>query len=303
MSLWFIVNSASAKVAKKGALLPQYVQEFGAALRDVGNFSKVDELALEALERGASHIVIEGGDGTVHGVLTAFLKMCGDKPMPDFTIIAGGNTNQVARNIGIISATHAGLARALSDSAQTISFPLLHIHDGKGEDAFGFLFSTGALPQVTDYTTSQLHSKGLGGGAAVIGGLIKGLSGTGGITKLTPIELSLKTDTTEKMSGTHFGSIVTTLPSLMLKLDPFWGSGERPLRVSYVSGDYKKLARHTASLWRGNKSKDRRADGLHSWTAEQLDYVYSGPCVLDGETLALSPRFTISVTAPVRFKQ
>ena len=102
MDLWFIVNEASAKVAKKGALLPKYAEHFGAQLRDVGDFSQIDALAKEILDSEANHVVSEGGDGTVHGVLTAFLKQSARAELPDFTLIAGGNTNQVARNIGCL---------------------------------------------------------------------------------------------------------------------------------------------------------------------------------------------------------
>ncbi len=300
MSLWFIVNSASAKVAKKGALLPQYAERFGATLKDVGDFSQINSLAQDALSCGASHIVIEGGDGTAHGILTAFLSQSGEYPLPAFTIIAGGNTNQIARNIGI-KPTLAALENALSKKASTAQYPLLHIQDKDGQSLYGFLFSTGALPQVTNYTTSKLHSKGLGGGTAVIGGMIKGLIGAGGITEATPLELCVKAGTQEVLCALHFGTIVTSLPGLMLKLDPFWGNGERPLRVTYVAANYKNLIRHTASLWRGQKSKDRSQDGLLSWSAHSLDYGYTGPCVLDGEHLALASRFTVSASAPIRF--
>lgn len=301
MGLWFIINSASAKVAKKGALLPQYAEQCNASLRDVGDFSAIDNLAKEVLESGARHVIIEGGDGTVHGVLTAFLKQSsGTKALPDFTIIAGGNTNQVARNIGI-PATPKALVKALSEKAERVHFPLLRINDDKDQQAYGFLFSTGALPQVTDYTTSKLHSKGLGGGAAVMGGILKGLAGTGGITEITPLELSVEAASPEQMSGPHLGTIVTTLPGLMLGLDPFWGSGALPLRVTYVAGNYKKLLRNTAGLWTRKTGKDRRADGLHSWTASGLTYAYDGPCVLDGERLSLSPQFTLTPTQPLGF--
>ena len=306
MGLWFIVNAASAKVAKKGALLPKYAEHFGAQLRDVGDFSQIDALAKEVLKSEADHVVIEGGDGTVHGVLTAFLKQSAQAELPDFTLIAGGNTNQVARNIGI-AATPNALARALSEQAEPARFPLLHIRDGQGQEAYGFLLSTGALPQVTDYTTTKLHSKGLGGGAAVMGGILKGLSSkadrTGGITEMTSLELSVEAESTEQMKGAHLGTIVTTLPGLMLKLDPFWGSGTRPLRVTYVGDKYKKLFRHTVSLWTGNNAKDRRADGLYSWTANQLTYGYEGPCVLDGERLTLAPNFAVTPTQPIKFKR
>jgi len=262
MQPWFVFNAASAKVAKKGALLPKIAEQYNAVIRDVGDFSDVDILVQDALAAKAEHIIIEGGDGTVQGILTAFLRHEKARNLPLFTLVPGGNTNQVARNIGL---------------------------------------STGALPQVTDYTKDKLHDRGIGGSMAVIGGILKGATGASSITQPTTIKLNIETNGIQKLRGPHLGTIVTTLPGLILKLDPFWGEGERPLRVTYVAGEYQKLVRHVASLWMGRKNKDRSQDGLYSWTADSLKYRYKGPCVLDGELLDLTKGFKIRATKPIGF--
>ena len=301
MQPWFVFNAASAKVAKKGALLPKIAQQHNAVLRDVGDFSDVDKLVQDALSAKAEHIVIEGGDGTVQGILTEFLHHEKARNLPIFTLVPGGNTNQVARNVGLSAATPQAVAKALSADNTISRAPLLRITDKDQRKYYGFLFSSGALPQVTDYTRDKLHDRGLGGSLAVIGGILKGTAGTGGITEPTTIELDIDADSIEKIRGPHLGTIVTTLPGLMLKLDPFWGEGDRPLRVTYVAGEYQKLAQHVASLWLGKKNKDRSQDGLYSWTADGLKYRYKGPCVLDGELLELTKGFKIRATRPIRF--
>lgn len=298
---WFVFNAASAKVAKKGALLPKIAKQHGAILRDVGDFSDVDKLVEEALAANAEHVFIEGGDGTVQGILTEFLRHEKTRNLPIFTLVPGGNTNQVARNIGLKAATPQAVARALSQDQSINQAPLLRIKDKMGRKYYGFLFSSGALPQVTDYTRDKLHDRGVGGSMAVIGGILKGVSGDDGITQPTKVKLNIDADGLHKLRGPHLGTIVTTLPGLMLGLDPFWGEGERPLRVTYVAGQYQKLMRHVASLWLGNKTKDRRQDGMYSWTANSLKYRYIGPCVLDGELLALTKGFKIRATQPIRF--
>lgn len=299
--LWFVYNAASAKVAKKGALLPQIAAQHNAVLRDVGDFSDVDTLVQDALTAKANHIVIEGGDGTVQGILTEFLRHEKARNLPIFTIVPGGNTNQVARNIGLTAATPQAVAKALGEEKTISHAPLLRIKDKALRKYYGFLFSSGALPQVTDYTKDKLHDRGIGGSLAVIGGILKGATGTGSITTPTHIKLDIDAAGLERLRGPHLGTIVTTLPGLMLKLDPFWGDGDRPLRVTYVAGEYQKLVRHVASLWLGNKTKDRSQDGMYSWTANSLKYRYKGPCVLDGELLDLCKGFKIRATRPIRF--
>lgn len=301
MQPWFVFNAASAKVAKRGALLPSLAETHNAILRDVGDFSDVDTLVQDALAAKAEHIVIEGGDGTVQGILTEFLRHEKARNLPIFTLVPGGNTNQVARNIGLSAATPQAVAKALSANAEISKAPLLRIKDKAQRKYYGFLFSSGALPQVTDYTKDKLHDKGIGGSLAVIGGILKGATGTSSITEPTRVKLNIDAGGIQKLRGPHLGTIVTTLPGLMLGLDPFWGEGERPLRVTYVAGEYQKLVRHVASLWLGNKSKDRSKDGMYSWTADGLKYRYKGPCVLDGEVLDLTKGFNIRATKPIRF--
>ncbi|MEP3891076.1 MAG: diacylglycerol kinase family protein [Hellea sp.] len=298
---WFVFNAASAKVAKKGALLPKIAQQHDAILRDVGDFSDVDKLVEEALAANANHVVIEGGDGTVQGILTEFLRHEKTKNLPIFTLVPGGNTNQVARNIGLKAATPQAVAKALSQDHSIAQAPLLRIKDKTGRKYYGFLFSSGALPQVTDYTRDKLHDRGVGGSMAVIGGILKGVSGDDAIMQPTKVKLNIDADGPHKLRGPHLGTIVTTLPGLMLGLDPFWGDGNRPLRVTYVAAEYQHLMRHVASLWLGNKTKNRSQDGMYSWTANSLKYRYKGPCVLDGELLDLTKGFKIRATQPIRF--
>ena len=301
MQPWFVFNAASAKVAKKGALLPKIAEQHNAVLRDIGDFSDVDALVQEALTAKAKHIVIEGGDGTVQGVLTEFLRHEKARNLPIFTLVPGGNTNQVARNVGLSAASPQAVAKAVGDDKTISQAPLLRIKDKAQRKYYGFLFSSGALPQVTDYTKDKLHDRGIGGSMAVIGGILKGATGTSGITTPTKIKLDINAGGAQRLSGPHLGTIVTTLPGLMLKLDPFWGEGDRPLRVTYVAGEYQKLVRNVASLWLGKKNKDRSQDGMYSWTADSLKYQYKGPCVLDGELLDLTKGFKIRATKPIRF--
>ncbi len=301
MQPWFVFNAASAKVAKKGALLPKIAKQHNAILRDVGDFSDVDTLVQDALSAKAGHVVIEGGDGTVQGILTEFLRYEKARNLPIFTLVPGGNTNQVARNVGLSTATPQAVAKALSTDKTISHAPLLRIKDEEQRTYYGFLFSSGALPQITDYTKDKLHDRGIGGSLAVIGGILKGAAGTSGITEPTTVKLNVDAGGIHKLRGPHLGTIVTTLPGLMLGLDPFWGEGGRPLRVTYVAGEYHKLVRHVASLWLGNKSKDRSQDGMYSWTADALKYRYKGPCVLDGELLDLTKGFKIRATRPIRF--
>ena len=298
MKRLYIVNLLSERVARKGSVLEPLSKTTGVSCFQLDPFDALPSAVTQAAADGIEHVIIEGGDGTVQGVISAFLYQA-DKfeTFPAFTIVPGGMTNQVAKNIGLKSAKAKAVETALSKPLKPIEMPLLNVADSAGPNYAGFLFSTGAIPQITRYTTGKLHTKGVGGSLAVLGGIVKGMRADDEmLMQTTPLEID------GLHSGPHLGTVVTTLPGLILGLDPFWGTGDAPLRVTWVEENYNKLGRNILSLWAGSKSKDRSADGFHSKRVDSLDYKYTGDVVLDGEFLSiLSGKFTIRATRPVTF--
>lgn len=298
MKRLFIVNLLSERIARKGSALEVLATKTGTNCFRLDPFDALPTAVTQAAKDGIEHVVIEGGDGTVQGVLSAFLSQVDEFDIfPAFSIVPGGMTNQVAKNIGLKSAKTKTVETALNSTLNPIEMPLLKLTDTEGNSYAGFLFSTGAIPQITRYTTGKLHSKGIGGSMAVLGGIFKGMRGVDDtVMQVTPIDIA------ELYSGPHLGTVVTTLPSLMLGLDPFWGTEEAPLRVTWVEGSNRRLGRNILSLWAGSKSKDRSQHGLHSKRVNGLDYHYQGDIVLDGEFLSIpSGKFTIRPTRPVTF--
>jgi diacylglycerol kinase (ATP) len=272
--------------------------ETGVPLIRLDSFDLLPKAVTQAAADGVIHVVIEGGDGTVQGVISEFLTQADSFPsFPSFSIVPGGMTNQVAKNIGLKSASPRVVKAALETSNGTIVTPLLEVVDSDGPTYAGFLFSTGAIPQITRYTTGELHRKGIGGSLAVLGGILKGMRGDDeALMKVTPVQIA------DVYDGLHLGSVVTTLPSLILGIDPFWGDGNGPLRTTWVTGSYRRLARNICGIWIGRKQKDRTPDGYYSGRFPALSYQYHGDVVLDGEFLSFpSGKFTVRPTRDVTF--
>lgn len=298
MTRFFIVNLLSERVARKGSVLEPLASETDVECFRLDPFDALPSAVSQAAKDGINHVVIEGGDGTVQGVISAFLHQADRfKTFPSFSIVPGGMTNQVAKNIGLKSAGARSVKSALAGPMEAVDMPLLNVVDSEGPRYAGFLFSTGAIPQITRYTTGELHRKGIGGSAAVLGGILKGVRGDDdSLMQITPIRMDGLYD------GPHLGTVVTTLPSLIMKLDPFWGDGSGPLRITWVDGTYRGLGRNVLQIWMGMKSKDRSPDGMHSKRVTDLSYQYDGDIVLDGEFLSIpSGKFTVQATRPVTF--
>ena len=309
MSAIFIVNPNSAAVTKKGSILEKVTDEKEIPLHTLFGIEHLPALIETIAKNNHEWVFIEGGDGTVHNVLTAFMQAKHKFPVfPRFSLIPGGMTNQVARHIGL-NRPSPNRILAMLDGEKTLRkpTPLLQLDIEGGAPLFGFLFSTGGLPMATQYYFDQVHSHGRGGARAVVSMLAKGFGGRQAardeIYQASKMSLRITGEKDEThLEGEHLVSVVTPLPGLMLGLDPFWGDGNGPLKITYAHGHAIHLVRNLASIWAGRKSKDRSADGFESFCAQTLRYKYDGPVVLDGEAISLPKgRLVIRATEPLEF--
>ncbi len=309
----FFSNPQSHSVQKNGSRLKAFREKYPQSC-DIALTAQSPQQTEQAFKTIAftpqDHLCIEGGDGTVQRSLSALLNSLNHaKDCPKISIIPGGLTNQIAANIGLKSARDQHIKAALSAPQTGLHpTPVLHVQSQEAAPLFGCLFSSGAMPFVTQYYEAQIRAHNAGGQAAIAATLLKVMSGKRAERDkvMPPTELSLTVksqDQTRQKTGPHLGTIVTTLPSLMMGLDPFWNDGTSgPLRLLYASGESRRLLRNLAGLWLGQKPKDRSADGLESYRADHLDFHYGGPLVLDGELLDFGGApFSISATPPLPF--
>lgn len=104
------------------------------------------EVARHFRERAIDILCINGGDGTAHTVLSAFLAEYGKTPLPTIALLRGGTMNTMARNIGLRGTPESILGRVVSAYAadeplSTVERNLLVV-DGKHA---GFLFGNGLI--------------------------------------------------------------------------------------------------------------------------------------------------------------
>jgi len=257
------------------------------------------------------HLFIEGGDGTMQRSLTALLNSLDNiHDCPKISIIAGGLTNQIAANIGLktgprrdrISAAIAAPQNGLRPT------PILKLTCANSAPQFGCLFSSGALPFVTEYYDAKIRANQAGGKMAIAGTLLKVMAGSqtarDKLMPATDLSLTLHVSgQTRTKTGPHLGTVVTTLPSLMMGLDPFWNDAQPgDIRLLYASAKARRLLRNLSGLWLGRKTKDRSGDGLESYRADHAAFHYHGPLALDGEPIAFGGApFSVSATPPLPF--
>lgn len=304
----FFANSKSQGVRRKGSRLHAF---YTAHKADTYIFTDDPSALLQVEFTPADHLFIEGGDGTLQKTITGLLNSLTDiSHCPKLSIVAGGLTNQIAANIGLKTKRDAAIKEAINAPQRGLRpTAILKLEQPNSAPEYGCLFSTGALPFVTDYYEQKIRANRAGGASGVAATVIKAVSGSQAardkLMPATELELLLRNGKQEILkTGAHLGTIVTTLPSLMMGLDPFWGQGQGDLRVLYADGRARRLVRNLTGIWLGRKSIDRSGDGLESFQSDSLTYHYNGPKILDGEKLetgAHNGPLTISTTPPLPF--
>jgi len=310
MAVLAISNAHARAVSKQGSRIALSQLPAGSQHHISRNKSDLVALLKKASHNDINHILIEGGDGTVRTVMTALLNSYDAKqPLPAISILPSGTTNQIARNVGL--KTSADLEKITKGQIKPTVTPLVEILV-KGElsydqnPLYGFLFSTGALPHVSRFAQDKLNGNGVGGGTAVVGAVLKAV--TGNKDALMPPEkhklcARLNDKILFKHKGPALGSIMTTLPTLMLGLDPFWGNEDGPLRLTWAEANSRKLGRNVAGLWAGRK-KDRTSDGFYSHNIDHLKIRTKAPATLDGDFIDVhNKRLRVSASRPVTFWQ
>jgi diacylglycerol kinase (ATP) len=107
------------------------------------------EQARRFRDEGVDILAVNGGDGTLHLVLTAFIEAYGDQPLPPVAILRGGTMNTIASGLGVRGSPEALLSALLLRYHTDQPMPLaersiLRIEGGEKPE-YGFLFGNGLL--------------------------------------------------------------------------------------------------------------------------------------------------------------
>lgn len=161
-----------ARLARLEALAGRHDARFVAP----GDLDALDAAVRSLADAGVTRIAVNGGDGTLHRVLTAAVGAWGESSLPEVAILPGGTMNIAARSTGWLGRPEAALAQVLDapDALARRATSLLRI-DGRW---YGFLWGNGLLARflevyeaVPDPTAARAAAiLGRGALSAVVGG-------------------------------------------------------------------------------------------------------------------------------------
>lgn len=312
-----VFNPHSHTVKRKGSVLEAAAPRIpDALLVRLEDFTTLDEQMTALAKAGVRSVFVEGGDGTLQAVLSAcFALQAKFHGLPEFAILPGGSTNlaykvcglrlhepeQIVEFIARFRHDSASVARVYQSGLKVESAAL-------ATPAIGMLLSTGSLARVMLYAQREILGEGDRGSRAVGEAAMRFILSPeshldeDGLPLLrgSPLVANCKSF---RLQGEHAMSLMTTLPSLSLRLKPFWGEGKAPIAVTHAEWPIRGLRAAFLKIVAGWTGQQMVRHGLTSHRSEGLDLIYTGPVVLDGELLPAPAdgRIRIGVSQPISF--
>ena len=259
-------------------------------------------------EAGVELLVVNSGDGTVHGVLTELLARMPFEVLPRVAILPRGMANMTAADCGLRGKDAATFERLLEACrAGRIAQHLVTRHVLKvdyAEDRVaprGMFMGAAGIVDVIRHVTGKLHTRGIKGewshAAAIIGLLagtvFKGYEALG----LRPHEVGIRVDGGERQDERLLILLATSLDRLVLRSRPFWNTQGKPVRHTRISHPPKRLIRSARRVLYGDDAPRALPEDYRSGGADRLELWLAAPFTIDGEFFTPAADRPVIVTA------
>ncbi|NGY03635.1 diacylglycerol/lipid kinase family protein [Solimonas terrae] len=249
--------------------------------------------------QGVELLIVSGGDGTLRDVTTLLPQAYGER-LPRLSLLAAGNANTVASDVGSAGFGADALQRVLR-AAQENRFrrsecrPMLRVSwpDRDVSPVLGFFGGAAVLARATRHANEKVLTQGVTHKASVLVTVavavwraVKGQPGWLGAEAM-----AITVDDAAPLDGARFLFLVTTLNKLMMGLWPFWGDEDRtaPLRYLDIDSPPRKLWRSLRAVLRGRPTAQILSNGYRSGRAEHIRIHCEEPMVIDGEVFMPGP--------------
>ena len=296
-----ISNPLSAENRKGLQPVERMLADYGLALhRQAVHPEQVKAAIRDFACHGVDLVVVNGGDGTIHAVLTALFTTEWPDKAPFLALLRAGATSMIARDVGLPGSRLQGLSRLLGwayagrGAASLIKRPVLRLEWEKGgEPMYGMFFGAGGIYEGIKFCLTRVYTKGVGGelaaGLTLVRFLLAAASGDRRTVPPAPIRVGMEGMAMQDMDV--LGLFVTTLGRLFLGMRPYWGTEGGPLHFTAIRSDVTHLLWAAPSLIRGQSS--RWADPRHGYLSHNLHdlrlYIQSG-FTLDGQLYQSDPQ-------------
>jgi diacylglycerol kinase family enzyme len=154
-SIGVVTNPRRRRSRPGGAQALAYVLGERGELVVPGDLEALAHHARRFRDRGIATLCVDGGDGTLHRVLTAMARVYDGAPLPAVAILRSGTMNIVADSVGATLERAEALGAVVEAQATGADVPttrrhLLRVDTGEGEPSFGFIVGNGVVARFLD---------------------------------------------------------------------------------------------------------------------------------------------------------
>lgn len=140
-----ITNPSAGKNAGNPSRIESLRQILGSdgVIREAQACEEISDIAREFRRGNIDILAIDGGDGTLHHALSAFIPIYSGADLPPIALLRGGTMNTIAHSLGIRGGSEAILQRALSTIREQVPLEVVRTNALKVNDRYGFIFGLG----------------------------------------------------------------------------------------------------------------------------------------------------------------
>lgn len=261
--------------------------------------------------KGVDVLAVDGGDGTLHQVLCEIMRGKAFGEIPALAPLRGGRTNMSAIDLGAQRSRDRAVSELFSACREgrlderRVDRQVLRIKPGRGADPlYGFFVGTGLVRRAIEWIHTVFptgRARGVfGGGVTTASVLLRAVFGQrGGILRGDVHRLAIDG---EPIEATEYMLLMaTTLQRLFLRLDPFWGREQAPVRFTGIAWQCRSLPTAIARVLAGRSEPLRWEDGYLSRNAGRLDIGFDCGFTIDGELFEPEADTVVEVTATSSF--
>jgi len=253
-------------------------------------------------------LAVDGGDGTLHRVLTEILNRPLFDRLPPIAPLRGGRTNMAALDLGARRSPAKSVADLISAlrqgqlSERHVRRPVLRVsRGGAGEPLYGFFIGTGVVRRTMRFIHRVFppgRARGaLGGGLTATSIVLQAAWGGRSRGVLIPDKHQIALDG-DPVEPTEFLLVLaTSLNRLMLHLRPFWGREAAPVRFTGIAWNATALGRNALPVASGKGTALGWEQGYLSRNVRTAQLRFDCGFTLDGELFDPEPEGSLRIDA------
>ena len=267
---------------------------------ETGSAALLERAIGRLARRDLDVLVVNGGDGTLQHALTEILERRAFSRLPMIAPLRGGRTNMTALDLGADRDPVEGLRGLLEDAragrlaSRRVERPVLRVGFDRGRRIeYGMFFGVGMIRRAIGLTLDLFpegRSQGGFGAGLVTLALVAKAAFRPRQGILTPDKIQIQLDGETVPAGEFTVSIATTLNRLFWGIDPFWGPGAGPVRVTCVASNARRILTTAPGILRGRAPRFARPEnGYTSRRVERAHLLFDSGFTIDGEIFAGRP--------------